>query len=101
MMARIAFVSQPRDAVAASDAQSGSVTIVMWELAKRIAQHHDVMVFAPRATGQPPEEPSHAGPRILRISPVLRLLHKAMDLGTGMLNLRPPYFASNSFFREY
>ena len=101
MMAKIAFVSQPRDAVVASDAQSGSVTIVMWELAKRIARHHDVVVFAPRASGQPIEEVSRAGPRICRISLVLRLLHKAMDLGTGMLNLRPPYFASSSFFREY
>lgn len=100
-MAKIAFVSQPRDAVVASDAQSGSVTIVMWELAKRIARHHDVVIFAPRASGQPIEEVSRAGPRIRRICLVLRLLHKAMDLGTGILNLRPPYFASSSFFREY
>ena len=100
-MAKIAFVSQPRDAVAATDAQTGSVTIVMWELAKRVARWHDVVVFAPRATGQVLEEASRAGPRIRRIPLVLRLLHKAMDLGTGALDLRIPYFASQSFFREY
>ena len=100
-MSKVAFVSQPRDAVAASDAQTGSVTIVMWELAKRVARHHEVVVFAPRAPGQPMEEVSRVGPRIRRIPLALRSFHKAMDLGTGALNLSTPYFASNLFFREY
>ena len=100
-MTKVAFVSQPRDAVAAIDAQTGSVTIVMWELAKRVARHHDVVVLAPRAPGQALEEVSRAGPRIRRIPLALRSLHKALDLGTGVLNLRTPYFASTLFFREY
>ena len=100
-MTKVAFVSQPRDAVAASDAQTGSVTIVMWELAKRVARHHEVVVFAPRAPGQSTEEVSRPGLRIRRIPLALRSFHKAMDLGTGALNLRTPYFASNLFFREY
>lgn len=100
-MARIAFVSQPRDAVAGADAQTGSVTIVMWELAKRVARQHDVVVFAPQATGQAAEEVSRSGPRIRRIPLALRLLHKTMDLGTGVLNLATPYFASKLYFREY
>jgi glycosyltransferase involved in cell wall biosynthesis len=98
---RVVFVSQPRDAVAATDAQTGSVTIVMWELAKRVARNHEVVVFAPRAPGQPVEEVSCAGPRIRRIPLALRSFHKAMDLGTGALSLRTPYFASTLFFREY
>jgi glycosyltransferase involved in cell wall biosynthesis len=98
---KVAFVSQPRDAVAASDAQTGSVTIVMWELAKRVARHHEVVVFAPRAAGQSIEEVSRVGLRIRRIPLALRSFHKAMDLGTGALNLRTPYFASSLFFREY
>ena len=101
VMSKVAFVSQPRDAVSASDAQTGSVTIVMWELAKRVARHHEVVVFAPRAPGQSIEEVSRVGPRIRRIPLALRSFHKAMDLGTGALNLRTPYFASNLFFREY
>jgi glycosyltransferase involved in cell wall biosynthesis len=100
-MTKVAFVSQPRDAVAASDAQTGSVTIVMWELAKRVARHHEVVVFAPRAPGQAIEEVSRVGLRIRRIPLELRSFHKAMDLGTGALNLHTPYFASNLFFREY
>jgi glycosyltransferase involved in cell wall biosynthesis len=100
-MSKVVFVSQPRDAVSATDAQSGSVTIVMWELAKRVARHHDVVVFAPRAPGQPVEEVSRSGPRIRRVPLALRSFHKAMDLGTGVLNLRTPYFASTLFFREY
>ncbi len=100
-MTKVAFVSQPRDAVAATDAQTGSVAIVMWELAKRVARHHDVVVFAPRAPGQPAEEVSDSGPRIRRIPLALRSFHKALDLGTGVLTLRTPYFASPLFFREY
>jgi len=100
-MAKIAFVSQPRDAVAATDAQTGSVTIVMWELAKRVARHHEVVVFAPQAAGQPLEEKSQTGLRIRRMPEAWRLFHKALDLGTGALNMRTPYFASPLFFREY
>ena len=100
-MSKVVFVSQPRDAVSASDSQTGSVTIVMWELAKRVARHHEVVVFAPRAPGQLVEELSREGPRIRRIPLALRSFHKAMDLGTGALNLHTPYFASTLFFREY
>jgi glycosyltransferase involved in cell wall biosynthesis len=73
----------------------------MWELAKRMAREHDVVVFAPRAPGQPLEETSPSGPRICRVPLALRLFHKALDLGTGALNLGTPYFASALFFREY
>ena len=100
-MSKVAFVSQPRDAVVATDSQTGSVTIVMWELAKRVARHHAVVVFAPRAPGQALEEVSRTGLRIRRIPLALRSLHKAVDLGTGALNLRTPYFATKPFFREY
>jgi glycosyltransferase involved in cell wall biosynthesis len=100
-MSKVAFVSQPRDAVVTTDAQTGSVTIVTWELAKRVARHHDVVVFAPRAPGQAMEEVSRAGLRIRRIPLALRSFHKVMDLGTGALNLRTPYFATKPFFREY
>ena len=51
-MARIAFVSQPRDPVTAAEAQQGSVTTVLWELATRVARRHGTTVFAPRAAAQ-------------------------------------------------
>jgi glycosyltransferase involved in cell wall biosynthesis len=99
--AKVAFISQPRDTVTATEAQVGSVTIVMWELAKRMASQHDVVVFAPRGHGQPLAETWRSGLRIQRIPLTLRLFHKAMDLGTGVLDLRTLYFASRLFFREY
>jgi len=98
---KVAFVSQPRDAVSATDTQTGSVTIVMWELAKRMARLHDVVVFAPCAPGQSTHETSARGPRIDRVPLTLRLFHRLIDLGTGALNSRTPYFASPLFFREY
>jgi hypothetical protein len=35
---RIAFVSQPRDCIVASGIQRGSVAIVTWKLARRLAR---------------------------------------------------------------
>ncbi|MGH8293929.1 MAG: glycosyltransferase family 4 protein [Steroidobacteraceae bacterium] len=99
-MAKIAFVSQPRDPVAAAESQHGSVTTVLWELATRIARRHETMVLAPRAPGQAAEETYGSRVCICRV-PAWRSLHKALDLGTSILGWRSPYFASRACFREY
>ena len=99
-MAKIAFVSQPRDPVVAGDAQRGSVTTVLWELATRIARRHETLVIAPQAPGQPAEEAHDSLLGIRRVT-AWRSLHKALDLGTGILRWRSPYFASSAYFREY
>lgn len=99
-MAKIAFVSQPRDPVVAAESQHGSVTTVLWELATRIAQRHETLVFAPRTAGQPAEESYGSLLGICRV-PAWRSLHKALDLGTGILGWRSPFFASSVYFREY
>jgi glycosyltransferase involved in cell wall biosynthesis len=99
-MARIAFVSQPRDPLEAAESQRGSVTTVLWELATRIARRHETMVFAPRAPGQAAEESYRSLLGIRRVA-AWRSLHKALDLGTGILGWRAPYFASGAYFREY
>jgi len=98
---RIAFISQPRDAIEAEGTQNGSVAIVTWELARRLAQRHDVTVHAPRARGQVEEERGNENVRVRRTSRVFRRSHKVMDLGTGLLGLSPPYFAWSAFFHEY
>ncbi len=99
-MARIAFVSQPRDPVIAAAAQQGSVTTVLWELATRVARRHETTVFAPRAAGQAAEECYGSLLRICRV-PAWRSLHRTVDLGSGILGWRSPYFACNLYFREY
>ena len=99
-MVKIAFVSQPRDPVVAAPAQRGSVTTVLWELATRIARRHETMVFAPQAPGQAAEESYGSLLGICRV-PVWRTVHKALDLGTGILGWHSPYFASSAYFREY
>jgi glycosyltransferase involved in cell wall biosynthesis len=99
-MARIAFVSQPRDVVLAAPAQHGSVTTVLWELATRIARRHETTVFAPRAAGQTTAESYGSLLGICRV-PAWRSLHKTLDIGTGILGWRSPYFARSLYFREY
>jgi spore coat protein SA len=97
---RIAFVNQPRDYMVASAAQRGSLSIVTWELARRLADQHEVTVYAPCAPGQTFEE--QAGRLTIRRTPrALRRLHRALDLVAGMIGARPPYFARGAYFAEY
>ncbi len=98
---RVGFVSQPRDPIVATEAQNGSVAIVTWELARRIAETHDVTVYAPHDSGQLPEERAPDGITIRRMPNSFRLLHKTLDLGTGLFDFRPPYFSTQWFHREY
>jgi glycosyltransferase involved in cell wall biosynthesis len=98
---RIAFVSQPRDAIAATGVQRGSVAIVTWELARRLANRHDVTIHAPLAGGQSREERGPENVLVRRTPRAYRRFHKTVDLGTGLLGMRPPYFSTPLFFREY
>lgn len=98
---RIAFISQPRDAITTAAGQRGSVAIVTWELARRLASRHDVTVYAPLTSGEMREERSADNVRVRRIPHVMSRLHRAADLATGLLNVRPPYFASTAYFHEY
>jgi glycosyltransferase involved in cell wall biosynthesis len=97
---KIAFVSQARDAISASGIQSGSVAIVTWELARRLAARHDVVIYAPLQGDQPLEEQAF-GVRIRRIPGVRRNFHRARDLLGGMLGAHPPHFVRASYFQEY
>lgn len=97
---QIALINQPQDFIEASDEQRGSVSIVQWELARRLAKRHDVTVFAPLGRGQRRAESWH-GIEIRRIPFVLRPVHKGVQLLQGMLCPQWPYFASRLYFREY
>jgi glycosyltransferase involved in cell wall biosynthesis len=97
---KIAILNQPQDPVAAGEEQRGSVAIVNWELARCLALRHQVIVYAPRAPGQPLRE--HWGAiEIRRIRFVARRLHKAVQLLAGRLRWRAPYFTSRLYYREY
>src|SRR5581483_6910991 len=96
----IAIVNQPQDPIVAGEEQRGSVAIVNWELAKRLAQRHQVTVYAPRAPGQPDQE-YWKNIEIRRVPFVARLFHKAMQLLAGRIGTRPPYINSRLYYREY
>ncbi|MGB6487718.1 MAG: hypothetical protein WBE91_12610 [Steroidobacteraceae bacterium] len=49
---KIAILNQPQDPIAAAAEQRGSVAIVNWELARCLANRHEVIVYAPRVRGQ-------------------------------------------------
>jgi len=84
----------------AGSEQRGSVAIVNWELARCLARHHEVIVYAPRSRGQPGVERCGAI-EIRRIRFVARRLHKAAQLVAGGLRWDPPYFTSRFYYREY
>src|SRR5512138_3716356 len=98
---RIAFVNQPRDYMVASGAQRGSVSIVTWELARRLALEHDVVVYAPCAPGQAFEEQGANNLTFRRTPRALRNVHRSLDLLSGMLGSRLPYFTRDVYFAEY
>ena len=97
---KIAIVNQPQDPIVAGEEQRGSVAIVNWELAKRLAGRHEVTVYAPRATGQPAVERWNTI-EIRRVPFVAKLFHKAMQLLAGRLKTSPPYINSPLYYREY
>ncbi|MGA7541418.1 MAG: glycosyltransferase [Steroidobacteraceae bacterium] len=97
---KIAILNQPQDPMVAGSEQRGSVAIVNWELARCLARHHEVIVYAPRAHGQPGVERCGAI-EIRRIRFVARRLHKAVQLVAGGLRWDPPYFTSRLYYREY
>jgi glycosyltransferase involved in cell wall biosynthesis len=97
---KIAILNQPQDPIAAAEEQRGSVAIVNWELARCLANRHEVIVYAPQARGQAGRE--RWGPiEIRRIPFVARRLHKAMQLVAGRLRWGAPYFTSRLYYREY
>lgn len=97
---KIAILNQPQDPVTAGEEQRGSVAIVNWELARCLARRHEVIVYAPRARGQPSRE-RWRGIEIRRIPFVARRLHKALQLLAGRLSSGAPYFTSLLYYREY
>jgi glycosyltransferase involved in cell wall biosynthesis len=96
---KIAIVNQPQDPIVAGEEQRGSVAIVNWELAKRLAERHDVTVYAPRAPGQARVERWKAI-QMRRMPFVAKLFHKAMQLLAGRVGATP-YINSPFYYREY
>jgi glycosyltransferase involved in cell wall biosynthesis len=97
---KIAIVNQPQDPIVAGEEQRGSVAIVNWELAKRLAERHEVTVYAPRAGAQTSVE-RWKSIEIRRVSFVAKHLHKAMQLLAGRVRTRSPYINSPLYYREY
>jgi glycosyltransferase involved in cell wall biosynthesis len=97
---KIAIVNQPQDPIVAGEEQRGSVAIVNWELAKRLAERHEVTVYAPRAAGQASRERWQTI-EIRRVRFVAKRFHKAMQLLAGRLSARAPYINSPLYYREY
>jgi glycosyltransferase involved in cell wall biosynthesis len=97
---KIAILNQPQDPIAAGEEQRGSVAIVNWELARRLARRHEVIVYAPKARGQPAVE-RWQGIEIRRVRFVARRLHKAVQIFAGRLGWGAPYFTSRLYYREY
>ncbi len=97
---KIAILNQPQDPIVGGEEQRGSVAIVNWELARQLAERHEVTVYAPGARGQAPAE-RWRGIDIRRTRFSARYLHKAMQLAAGRIKSRYPYAFSPLYHREY
>ena len=97
---KIAILNQPQDPVVADEEQRGSVAIVNWELARRLAERHEVTVYAPGSRTQPTAE-RWRGIDIRRTRFSAKYLHKAVQLVAGRFKGRYPYAFSPLYHREY
>src|SRR5215469_5213786 len=97
---RIAILNQPQDPLVAGEEQLGSVAIVNWELARRLAARHEVTVYAPGVGSQVPVE-RWRGIEIRRTSISAKYVHKALQLIAGRLKGKYPYAFSPLYHREY
>ena len=97
---KIAILNQPQDPIAADEEQRGSVAIVNWELARRLAERHEVTVYAPSSPGQAPVE-RWRGIEIRRTRFSAKYFHKAVQLVAGRFHRKYPYAFSPLYHREY
>lgn len=101
VLMRIAIINQPHDPIVAGEEQRGSVSIVNWELARRLSERgHDVTIYAPRASGQAAVE-RFGNICIRRVHGVGRSFHKALQLVAGRLQGRRPYAHTRLYYRKY
>ena len=97
---KIAILNQPQDPLVADEEQRGSVAIVNWELARRLAERHEVTVYAPGTRGQARAQ-HWRGIDIRRTGFSAKHLHKAVQLLAGRFKGRHPYAFSPLYHREY
>ena len=98
---RLVFLSQPRDPIEARGAQRGSVAIVLWELATRLARRHEMIVLAPKRPGQAAEEWSAEGIRLIREVPPADSLHRLLEETGDLLPGTTPHLARSGYFAGY
>lgn len=96
---KIAIVNQPQDAILAGETQRGSVAIVNWELAQRLAARHEVTVYARRGAGEPATE-SWRGVAIQRLACGAARWHQALQIATGRLAAQP-YSSTRLYYRGW
>jgi glycosyltransferase involved in cell wall biosynthesis len=99
---KIAFVHQPLGGTIQPGRHADSLTILVYELATRLAQSCDVVVYSPRGPDQPEVE-TFQGVEYRRLSPaydsdfMLRCLKRL----SRFRNRRRPLVTSNFFHRRY
>ena len=96
----LAIINQPQDGIVTGDEQRGSVAIVNWELATRLAKSFDVLLYAPLHKGQRRCE-RYKGVEIRRIPFGSIKVHKAIQLLAGQIRTPHPYFSSMFYCRGY
>ncbi len=98
---KVAFLSQPRDAVTPGGPQHGSVAVVLDALASRLAQTLAVTVIAPQARGQPLAETITPRLDVRRVPGLWRNTQRALEIARGLIPKMPLHSASRLYFPGY
>lgn len=96
---KIAFVSQPIDGVVPPD--QSSIGICTYQIARRLAQDHEVAVFLRRASTDQAGDDSGIEFRFVRTMPSRRFWERVHSLRWLSSGAKRPFFATAFYFVEY
>lgn len=98
---KIAIAVQPWDKVMSKVDEGSSIAIIAYNLAQRLANHHDVTIFANLGPGQAKRETDKQGIHFHRIKVFSKPFFQLADRLTGFWNMSPPLFATSTYYRLF
>jgi glycosyltransferase involved in cell wall biosynthesis len=98
---KIAIVLFPWDEVYPPEQLTSSIVILAYEIARRMARAHEVILYARQGANQPLHEVDREGVQICRIPGIAKSGHQLLERILGALLPRRPLFFSQFYYFPY
>jgi glycosyltransferase involved in cell wall biosynthesis len=97
----IVFVTQPWDMIELPFQSGSSTSIVVYNLARQLADRHQIVICCRRGPGQSAVEQSDEGITVHRFPVHTKPLYQILDRVTSFWNHRPPLFCSRWYYPRF